>query len=62
MYVNSSRDGRFLFNFNITFPSVSCSLLSADAMDPLGNKQVRTDVPGDFDRWMDGWMDGWIDQ
>jgi hypothetical protein len=40
MFVNSSRDGRMLFNFNITFPSVSCSLLSADAMDPLGNKQV----------------------
>lgn len=40
MYVNSSRDGRILFNFNITFPSVSCSLLSADAMDPLGNKQA----------------------
>lgn len=39
MYVNSSRDTRLLFNFNMTFPSVSCSLLSADAMDPLGNKQ-----------------------
>ncbi|EWM28250.1 endoplasmic reticulum-golgi intermediate compartment protein 3 [Nannochloropsis gaditana] len=39
MYVNSSRDTRLLFNFNLTFPSVSCSLLSADALDPLGNKQ-----------------------
>lgn len=40
MFVNSSRNARIPFHFNITFPSVSCSLLSADAMDPLGNKQV----------------------
>lgn len=40
LYVNSSRDTRLLFNFNMTFPKLSCSLLSADALDPLGNKQV----------------------
>lgn len=55
MYVNSSRDGRVLFNFNITFPSVSCSLLSADAMDPLGNKQVgwvvRPSLPACLPAW-----------
>jgi hypothetical protein len=43
LFVNSSRSSRLTFNFNITFPDVACSLLSADSGDPLS---THDDIDG----------------
>jgi len=39
LFVGTQRDYKQEFHFNITFPAVSCSLLSANVMDQMGNEQ-----------------------
>ena len=55
--VDSSRGEKLRINFDVTFPSISCSLLSIDVMDVSGSHQEdvehtvlkkRIDAKGNF--------------